>query len=292
MVFNTIEEKEQVHSSLKLNSFVKFGYYISKLLGFKRNSIGYFSERIAEPQEIYWKFIGESSTQKEKVRIQTTIVGASFICISFAALYFPMLEIDNIKITHPNIGMGLGVLSSAIIAVLFLIMRSIIGFIMPLRKPSNKLAEGYFVVVAVAVYFSCFYIISPWVFYLFTTSFPENTKLGTFFMLIVIFSVSTTIVNVADVGYRVFNSKKKKLLGKEQEANKYCQGRLHEELTPPSYPLAWKLVVAFNCWSFNSYYIFEMPYLLGLFFILLFILYGVSKHHLYSHYRTQSYLSL
>lgn len=171
-------------------------------------------------------------------------------------------------------------------------MRSIIGAIMPLRKPSNKLAEGYFVVMAVAVYFSCFYIISPWVFYLFTTDFPKNTKLGTFFMVILIFCISTLVINVADVGYRIFNRKKNKLLNHPNEARKFCQGRLHEELTPPSYPLAWKLVVVFNVWSFNSYYIFELPYLLGLFFILLLILYWVSKHHLYNNYRTQSYLSL
>jgi hypothetical protein len=36
VVFNTIEEKEKVHANLKLNRFVKFSYYISKLLGFKR----------------------------------------------------------------------------------------------------------------------------------------------------------------------------------------------------------------------------------------------------------------
>lgn len=35
-----------------------------------------------------------------------------------------------------------------------------------------------------------------------------------------------------------------------------------------------------------------MPYLLGLFFFLLVILYAVNKHHLYNHYRTQTYLSL
>lgn len=31
---------------------------MGKLFGMKNDSVGYYSERMAEPQEIYWKYIG------------------------------------------------------------------------------------------------------------------------------------------------------------------------------------------------------------------------------------------
>lgn len=163
---------------------------------------------------------------------------------------------------------------------------------MPLRRPSNKLAEGYFIVVTIAVFFFAFYIISPAIFYFFTNPFPKNIKLGTFFLSILVFCISTITVNWIDVGYRIFQHKKSKLLNDPKQANKYCQGRLHEQLTPPPFPIPFYLVVAFNVWSFNSYYIFQMPYLLVLFFCVLIFIYWISKYTLYNHYRTQSYLSL
>jgi len=58
-----------VHLYLKMNEFSKFAHYMSKILGMKSDPIGYYSERLSEPQEIYWKYIGESSTHKQKVRM-------------------------------------------------------------------------------------------------------------------------------------------------------------------------------------------------------------------------------
>ena len=51
-------------------------------------------------------------------------------------------------------------------------------------------------------------------------------------------------------------------------------------------------MVAFNTWSFNSYFLFNNPYLIVLFFIIVFFLYWFDKYILYNHYKTNQYLSL
>lgn len=51
-------------------------------------------------------------------------------------------------------------------------------------------------------------------------------------------------------------------------------------------------MVAFNIWSFNSFYIFELPYLIFLFMIILFLLYWIDKFNLYKHYKMQQYMSI
>ena len=58
MVFNTIDQKEKVHAKLKMNEALKFLHYMSRILGLRSSPIGYYSERLAEPQEIYWNNIG------------------------------------------------------------------------------------------------------------------------------------------------------------------------------------------------------------------------------------------
>ena len=63
-------------------------------------------------------------------------------------------------------------------------------------------------------------------------------------------------------------------------------------VTSPSFPVAFKMVVAFNMWSFNSYYIFNLPMLLLIFLIVLFLIYWIDKYLLYNHYKLQSYISL
>ena len=45
-------------------------------------------------------------------------------------------------------------------------------------------------------------------------------------------------------------------------------------------------------WSFNSYYIFNLPMLLLVFLVVLFILYWVDKYVLYNHYKHNNYISL
>ena len=78
-----------------MNGLVKFVHYFFRLFNCKTEPIGYYSERLTEPQEVIWKNIGESSTKKQKVRIQTTILGVGFMILTFAILYFPMIKIDE-----------------------------------------------------------------------------------------------------------------------------------------------------------------------------------------------------
>lgn len=176
VVFNTIEQKEKIHKSLRMNEFVKFWHYIAKILNIEKNPIDYYSERISEPQEIYWKYIGESSTNKQKARLQTTLYGVLLIIISFAVFYFPMIKIDEEKIDSPGLGSGLGVLISTLMIVMSISYRLIILRIMPSRKPSNKITESYFIVMTTIVFHFFFYLITPATFYIFT-SIPKNYKL-------------------------------------------------------------------------------------------------------------------
>ena len=66
-----------------------------------------------------------------------------------------------------------------------------------------------------------------------------------------------------------------------------CQAKLHEEVSPPSFPIEFKLMVALNIWSFNSFYIFELPYLIFFFLMILGVTYWIDKHNLYNHYKMQ-----
>lgn len=143
-------------------------------------------------------------------------------------LYFPLLKIDQEKIYDPLIGTVLGMVISFFILVMVIIYRVIIGALMPTRRPSSKLAEGYFVVIGLSIFFFFFYLASPAVFFEVSPNIPDNFKLATFFMNIIIFCCSNIALNIIDVGYRTYNGKKNRLLTQTNEANKFCQGRVHE----------------------------------------------------------------
>lgn len=100
------------------------------------------------------------------------------------------------------------------------------------------------------------------------------------------------IVCFVDLKYRLYNGKKYKLLNQPAFYNKFNQGRLHEELNPPSFPIEFKIMVILNVWSFNAFYVFEIPYVMFLSAFALFITYWNDKKNLYQHYKLQSYLSI
>ena len=102
----------------------------------------------------------------------------------------------------------------------------------------------------------------------------------------------TLLIAFIDVRYRLYKSKRKRILSSWSEWGKWCQIRLHEELTWPSFPIEFKLMVILNIWSFNAFYIFEIPYLLLMFVLVLFIVYWVDKKNIYKHYKMQTYLSI
>lgn len=51
-------------------------------------------------------------------------------------------------------------------------------------------------------------------------------------------------------------------------------------------------MVVLNIWSFNAFYVFQIPYLLVLFWIALIIMFWVDKKNLYKHYKMQVFLSI
>lgn len=51
-------------------------------------------------------------------------------------------------------------------------------------------------------------------------------------------------------------------------------------------------MVVYNIWSFNAFYIFQIPYLLVLFVLALLALYWLDKRNIYQHYKMQTYLSI
>ena len=210
----------------------------------------------------------------------------------FVVLYFPLYKIDQEKIFDPLLGTILGMVISLFLLIMVIVYRIVTAALMPTRRPSSKLAENYFVVIGLALFFFFFYLVSPALFYEFSASNLDNFKLATFLMNIMIFCLSNICLNIIDVGYRAYNGKKNRLLTQVNEANKLCQGRVHEELTPLAFPLAFKLVVCFNMWSFCSYYMFNIPYLLFFFFAVIFIHFWIDKYILYNRYKTNQYLSL
>jgi hypothetical protein len=51
-------------------------------------------------------------------------------------------------------------------------------------------------------------------------------------------------------------------------------------------------MVILNIWSFNAFYVFEMPYLMFLFVIVISVIYWVDKKNIYKHYKMQVYQSI
>ena len=139
-------------------------------------------------------------------------MGIGMVIVAFIVFYFPMLEIDREKILDPLLGTILGIIISIIILAMMITYRGIIAGLVPKRQPSSKLAEGYFVVVSLALFFFFFFLFSPAIFYLVSPSIPDNAKLATFFMTIMLFCMSNIVINTLDLGYRAFKGRKNKLL--------------------------------------------------------------------------------
>ena len=51
-------------------------------------------------------------------------------------------------------------------------------------------------------------------------------------------------------------------------------------------------MVVLNIWSFNAFYVFQMPYLMLLFSLAYLILYWVDKKNIYRHYKMQVFQSI
>ncbi len=78
---------------------------------------------------------------------------------------------------------------------------------------------------AVAIYFFCFYLISPAFFYIFV-DLNSNYKLSEFFMTVLIFCIANIILAIVDIGYIPYRQKKSLMIN-QAEANTFCQSKLH-----------------------------------------------------------------
>ena len=146
------------------------------------------------------------------MRVKTTLIGLFMAIVAYMVFYFPMEEIDQQKVADPRVGTPLGFIIALVVVSMMLTYRFIIIGMIPTRRPSSRLSEGLFVVMNLATFFFFFYLLSPAIFYLIATSIPQNAKIGTFFMLIIVFSASNIIVNGIDLGYRTYKSRVNKLL--------------------------------------------------------------------------------
>ena len=74
-----------------------------------------------------------------------------------------------------------------------------------------------------------FYVLAPGTYYIVeNVNIPQNVKLLQLFIAVVTFLVMTILVAFIDLRFRLFNSKKKRILSTQNEWAKFCQIRLHE----------------------------------------------------------------
>lgn len=108
-------------------------------------------------------------------------------------------------------------------------------------------------------------------------------------MLFLAFSL---IIAFIDIRYQIFRSRRKSILSAWTNWGKYCQVRLHEMIRYPTFPIEFKLMVLLKIWAFNSFYIFQIPYVLLMFIVVMFIIFWNDKRNIYRHYKMQTYLSI
>ncbi len=148
--------------------------------------------------------------------------------LCFGAFYFPLLKVNEEKIEDPVLGTILGIVIAVAVSFLMLVTREIVGRLIPQRRPSSKLAEYYFVVMTMIVFFMLFYLVSTACFYVFATRKALNDKLKTFFMAVVVFLIANIFLAALDLPYRRSKGKRDTLLQDPSAAEAYCQKRLHE----------------------------------------------------------------
>lgn len=124
---------------LEIGECDKISYHTRKLLKMNTRKLHFYADKIAEPQEILWNFIGESSSAKTKVRIETTVIGFGFMLVCFMVLYFPYEEANEKKILdRTGIGAYLSLIIALIIQILSVVYRLIILKLIPSRQPSSR----------------------------------------------------------------------------------------------------------------------------------------------------------
>jgi hypothetical protein len=58
VVFNTTKDRDLVYKKLKIGECSKFWFHSMKMLGKNTLNLHFFADKLPEPQEILWKYIG------------------------------------------------------------------------------------------------------------------------------------------------------------------------------------------------------------------------------------------
>lgn len=122
----------------------------------------------------------------------------------------------------------LSIFISLILQILSILYRQVILYILPSRHPSSRDSESYFVVITTVVFHFFFYIMAPGTYYLVGKKIPHNIKLKQLFVAVVMFLAMSVLVAFIDLRYRIFNSKRKRIMTSWSGWGKLCQMRLHE----------------------------------------------------------------
>lgn len=138
-MFNSSKQRNAVRKALKVDECSKLWFHIMQIFGYNPFKMHLIADKIPEPQEIIWKYVGESSVTKTVVRIKTTVLGFGFMIAAFLLLYFPIIKVDeeNIK-NHSAVTSVLSLLISLILQVLAIVYRQILLKIVPSRHPSSR----------------------------------------------------------------------------------------------------------------------------------------------------------
>lgn len=149
--------------------------------------------------------------------------------VAFLALYFPIIKIDvNAVLNHGSVSSALSFIISLVLQILAIVYRQIILKILPTRYSSSRGSESYFIVITTVIFHFFFYNIAPGTYYVIDTQkIPINIKLKQLFVTVLISLIMGIIIAAIDLRYRIFNSRRKNIMGNWARWSKYCQIRLH-----------------------------------------------------------------
>lgn len=112
-----------------------------------------------------------------------------------------------------------------------------------------------------------------------------SLKLLSIGVQVLFFLLIQFLLSAFDVFFCMWNRRRARIL--REGVVSVWQRKLHTIMEYPSFPLELKLMLLFKSWTFVLFYAFEVPYILGLVFILFLYLYLSDKHSLYTHYRRE-----
>lgn len=250
-----------------------------------------FADKMHEPGEIMWKYVGESSVAKTKVRIWTTLISIAYLIVCYGILVVPLVRANDAKMVQT--GMIWNVIVGIILFIMNITYRVIMQKLSLVRRPNTFLSKSKFVVFTTVMFHMLFYLYIPAIFYTQTHStFGKTMKLKTLFFQVFMFLLFSLIIGLVDVNYRIFSSRRKKYLSQVSESHQVCQKKLHDIVTYPSFPIEFKLMILYKLWSFIAFYSFQIPSIMVFLPVLMFILYWNDKRNIYAHYKMQTFLPL